>query len=95
MIDTTINHSAYNTKPRSKIQQYAMTPAQLKNKPQNSSYVASVQDTAADTDLNSATRTDAMNFDPQSPSRYGTKKRNYLTTSVFKPGKKIMERDEG
>lgn len=70
----------------------------MKAKGQNSSYVASVQDTAADTDLNSATRTQGgeLIFAPESPSRYGaTKKRTYLTNSVFKPGKKIMERDEG
>ena len=70
-----------------------MTRAHLKFN--NTSYMDSVKDTAADTELISRTnQNDGSLLNTDSPIRYGGKKRNYQTTSIFKSGKKIVERDE-
>lgn len=67
-----------------------MTPAHLKFN--NTSYMDSVKDTAADTEVVSRTNPDGSLLNTDSPIRYG-KKRNYQTTSIFKSGQKIVEHD--
>ena len=57
-----------------------MTPAHLKF--HQTSYMDSVKDTAADTELISGTNQEGSLLNPDSPIRYG-KKKNIMNSSVF------------
>jgi hypothetical protein len=68
-----------------------MTPAHLKF--HQTSYMDSVKDTAADTELISGTNNEGSMMNPDSPIRYG-KKRHMQNSSIFKSGSKIVEHDQ-
>ena len=68
----------------------AMTPAHLKFN--NTSYMDSVKDTQADTEGISRTNHEFSVMNPDSPVRYGGKKKAFAN-SVFKPSN-IVERNE-
>ena len=90
MIDTNSNmkqHSKQGGKYH-----FAMTPAHLKFN--NTSYMDSVKDTAADTELISGTNQDGSILNPDSPARYGSKKKHAMNSSIFKSGHKIIEHDQ-